>query len=65
MKLDYKDRIQNLAETIAEERFSRDYFALAEPLRDEVYSEANRLVIERMVDRADQLRKEAKEDRPI
>ena len=65
MNFDYKDRIQNMAETIAEERFSRDFYDLAPSLRDEVYSEANRLVIERMVDRADQLRKEAKEDRPI
>jgi len=58
---DYKYRIQMEAEERADRQFGRDYFELSESTRDRLYAEAMAVETERLVDRADWLKDQAKE----
>jgi hypothetical protein len=49
----FKDRVQDRAFELAEEKYNLDFYDLSREQQDEIYSLASRLVAEEAMDRAD------------
>ena len=62
MSGDYKWDIQVIFEDECRKRFNCEYWELAQDQQFRLYSEAERIYADRMFDRADYLRKAAKEN---
>ena len=53
----YKDRIQNVADEIAQEDYGQDFYDLGKKLQDKVYERAMRKISDAFADKADMMRK--------
>jgi hypothetical protein len=62
MSSDYKDDIQRIAEELAFERHDMEFYELKPMLQQSIYELAISEYVNRMADRADYLRKAARED---
>jgi hypothetical protein len=53
----YKDRIQNMADEIAQDDYGQDFYDLGKKLQDKVYERAMRKISDAFADKADMMRK--------